>query len=157
MYGTSRFPKTILLNNFYVSTKCKVDLSTKAAHFGLSHTLKWSSKWPLINFLFSDLALMLLKWILPEYVHFNGLKLSGALKEFSITSQFLGSKIKLLKKITVLSAFFFFRIELWVISNPCSRLEKTPNLWYLAYERFFYDFKKRGHFPIFSKIINCTY
>ena len=106
MYGTSRFPKTIILNNFYVSTKCKVDLSTKAAHFGLSHTLKRSSNGPLFNFSFSDFALMLLKWILPEYVHFNGLKLSGVLKEVSITSQFLGSKIKLLKKIMVLSAFF---------------------------------------------------
>ena len=49
---------------------------------------------------------MLLKCFLPEYVHFNGLKLSGVLKEVSITSQFLGSKIKLLKKIMVLSAFF---------------------------------------------------
>ena len=32
--------------------------------------------------------------ILPKYVHFNGLKLSGALEEFSITSQFLGSKMQ---------------------------------------------------------------
>ena len=52
VYGTSRFPKTIILNNFYVSTKSRVDLSTKAAHFGLSHTLKRSSKWPLFNFSF---------------------------------------------------------------------------------------------------------
>ena len=66
-------PKTIILNNFYVSTKCKVDLSTKAAHFGLSHTLKRSSNGPLFNFSFSDFAPMLLKWILPEYVHFNDL------------------------------------------------------------------------------------
>ena len=61
VYGTSHFHKTIILNNFYISTKCKVDLSTKAAHFGLSHTLKRSSKWPIFNFTFSDLALMLLK------------------------------------------------------------------------------------------------
>ena len=155
-YGTSRFPNIIILNNLYVSTKCKVDLSTKAAHFGLSHTLKRSSKWPLFNFIFSNLALMLLKWILPEYMHFNGLKLSGALKEFSILSQFLGSKIKLLKKITVLSAFF--RIEEWVISNPSSRLVKTPNLWFFAHERFFlWFFFKKANFPIFSKIIDCTY
>ena len=38
VYGTSHFPKTIILNNFYISTKCRVDLSPKAAHFGLSHT-----------------------------------------------------------------------------------------------------------------------
>ena len=30
----------------------------------------------------------------PKYVHFNGLKLSGALKECSSTSQFLGSKMQ---------------------------------------------------------------
>ena len=31
---------------------------------------------------------------LAKYLHFNGLKLSGALEEFSITSQFLGSKMQ---------------------------------------------------------------
>ena len=43
------------------------------------------------------------------YVHYNELKLSGALKEFSITSQVLGSKMQnsfFKKKIRVLSAFF---------------------------------------------------
>ena len=43
-------------------------------------------------------------------MHFNGLKLSGALEEFSITSQFLGSNIQksiFLKKIRVLSAVVF--------------------------------------------------
>ena len=30
----------------------------------------------------------------PKYVHLNGLKLSGALKKFSITSRFLGSKMQ---------------------------------------------------------------
>ena len=55
VYGTSHFPLTIILNNFYISTKCKVDLSTKAAHFGLSHTMKRSSKWPLFNF-FSEIS-----------------------------------------------------------------------------------------------------
>ena len=34
-----------------------------------------------------------------SYEHFNGLKLSAALEEFSITSRFLGSKI-VLKKIS---------------------------------------------------------
>ena len=38
VYGTSLFPKTIILNNFNISTKCKVELLPKAAHFGLSHT-----------------------------------------------------------------------------------------------------------------------
>ena len=31
---------------------------------------------------------------MPKYVHYNGLKLSGALEEFSITSHLLGSKMQ---------------------------------------------------------------
>ena len=53
---------------------------------------------------------MILKYFLPKYVHFNGLKLSGTLEKFCITSQFSGSKnakIIFLKKIRVLSASFF--------------------------------------------------
>ena len=61
VYGTSCFPKTIIVYNFYIRTKCKVDLWPKAAHFVLAHTLKRSSRWPLFNFIFSDLALMFLK------------------------------------------------------------------------------------------------
>ena len=52
-------------------------------------------------------------------MHFNGLKLSSALKKFSITSQFLGSKVQnsiIFKKIRVLRVFFFC-IEVQVISN----------------------------------------
>ena len=60
-------------------------------------------------------------------MHFNGLKLSGPLEEFSITSQFWAKKCK--------NKFFeenkgfeciFFQIEVQVISNLSSRLEKTP-------------------------------
>ena len=47
-------------------------------------------------------------------MQFNGLKLSGALDEFSIILQFLGSKMQknkkkqqILKKIRVLSAVFY--------------------------------------------------
>ena len=42
-------------------------------------------------------------------MHFNGLKLSGDLEEFSITSQFWGSKMQNsnFKKIRGLSAVFF--------------------------------------------------
>ena len=46
---------------------------------------------------------------MPKYVYCNELKLSGVLEEFSITSQFLGSKmqkIKFLIKISVLNAVF---------------------------------------------------
>ena len=37
---------------------------------------------------------MILNGFLPKYVHINGLKISGALGEFSITSRFLGSKMQ---------------------------------------------------------------
>ena len=51
-------------------------------------------------------------------MHFNGLELRGALQEFSITSQFLSSKMRkknqFLKKIRVLDAVFFL-IEVQVI------------------------------------------
>ena len=76
-------------------------------------------------------------------MHFSGLQLSGALEEFSITSQVLGSKMQksnLLKKIRVLSAVCF-RIDVQVISNPSCRLEKKPtkpmNVCLLT---IFYDF-----------------
>ena len=59
-----------------------------------AYTLKRSSKWPLFIFIFSDLALMILKRILPKYVQLNGLKLNGALDKFSITLQFWGSKMQ---------------------------------------------------------------
>ena len=57
-------------------------------------------------------------------MHFNGLKLSVALEEFSITSQFSVSKPQKsnFEENKVLSAFF--RIEVQVITNPSSRLEK---------------------------------
>ena len=45
-------------------------------------------------FIFSDLALMLMKWILTKYVPFNGLKLSGAWKSFLSLYTFLVQKCK---------------------------------------------------------------
>ena len=71
---------------------------------------------------------MLLKMnFCPKYVHSNGLKLSGALKEFSITSQFFVLKCK--NQIFEENKGFegIFRIEVQVISNPSSRLQKAPN------------------------------
>ena len=58
-------------------------------------------------------------------MHCNGLKLSGVLEEFSITSLFLGSKMQktdFLKKIGVLSAIFQIRLQ--VFANLPSQLEK---------------------------------
>ena len=62
------------------------------------------------QFYFSDLAIKDIEMIVcPNNVHFNELKLSDALEEFSITSRFLCSKKQkstFFKKISVLSAFF---------------------------------------------------
>ena len=82
-----------------------------------------------------------MKWFLPNYVHFNGLKLSGALEEFSITSQFLGSKMQ--------KIIFSRKYAVWgqILSNwstgdykPNSRLEKTQSTWTIAFDRFLYEF-----------------
>ena len=58
-------------------------------------------------------------------MQFNGLKLSGALEEFSITLQFLGSKIQ--KKNEENKGFdrSFLRIEVLMISNPSTQLKKN--------------------------------
>ena len=89
-----------MLNIFYISTKCKVDLSTKAAHFGLSHTLKRSSKRPLFYFIFSELALMLLIEFCSNMC--ISMDLSGALKEFLSLHNFGVQKCK-----TQIFEFFF--------------------------------------------------
>ena len=59
----------------------------------------------------------------------NGLKLSGVLEEFSITSRFLGSKCK--NQLFVENKRFecsFYRIQVEVIANLPSRLEKHQTL-----------------------------
>ena len=132
-------PKLLYLNNFYINTKCKVDLSTIAAHFGLSHTLKWSSKWPLFNFIFSDLALMLLKWILLENVNFNGLKWCFERVFYHLT--ILGvknAKIKFLKKITGWVHFFFELKNGW-FQTRLADLKKHQTSEFLLMNDF-YDF-----------------
>ena len=62
----------------------------------------------------------------------NELKLSSVLEEFSITSrfqrEFKNAKIKFLKKISVLNAVFFNQIQVQMIANQPSRLEKHQTL-----------------------------
>ena len=72
---------------------------------------------------------MILNEFLPKYVHCYGLKLSGVLEEFSITSRFLGSKCKN-QPFEENKRFecSFSRIQVQVIANLPSRLEKTPNI-----------------------------
>ena len=45
----------------------------------------------------------------------------------------------------------FYRIQVQVIANLPIRLEKTPNTWHFAYDRFFFEFLKIDNFPIFWK------
>ena len=61
-------------------------------------------------------------------VHCNGLKLSGVLEKFSITSPFLGSKMQtsFFEENKRFECNFFYRIQVQVIANLPSRLEKTP-------------------------------
>ena len=82
-------------------------------------------------------------------MHCNGLKLSGALEEFSITFQFWGSKCKnQIFEENKGFACIFFRIEVQVTSNPSRQLEKHQTSKFLLIN-IFYDFLKIAHFPHF--------
>ena len=63
-------------------------------------------------------------------MHFNGIKLSGALEQFSITSQFFGSKCKTIIFLKKNKGFdcSCFRIEVQVISTSLTELKRhqTP-------------------------------
>ena len=61
-------------------------------------------------------------------MHFNGLKLSGALEDFLALHNFWAQNCKnqIFEENKGLSAFFF-RIEVQMISNLPSRLEKTTH------------------------------
>ena len=70
-------------------------------------------------------------------MQFNGLRLSGALEEFSITLQFLGSKMNK-KKNEENNGFecSFLHIEVQVISNLSSQLEKHQTSSFLLINSF---------------------
>ena len=77
-----------------------------------------------------------------KYVQLNRLKLNGALEEFSITLQFLGSKMQ--KKNEENKGFesSFLRIEVKVDFQPLYRLKNTKPLNVCLYT-FFMIFKKK--------------
>ena len=81
----------------------------------------------------------------------DGLKLSGALEDFSITLQFKGSKMKKALNFEENKGFecSFLHIEVQVISNPSSRLEKHKTSKYLLINNFL-RFKKKCSFSTFS-------
>ena len=76
-------------------------------------------------------------------MHCNGLKLSGVLEEFSITSQFLGSKMpknQLFEENKRLECSFY-RIQVQAFASLPSQLEKkTPNTGHFANDIFFMNF-----------------
>ena len=70
-------------------------------------------------------------------MHCNGLKLSGVLEEFSITSLFLGSKMQ--NQLFEENKYFecsIYRIQVKVIANLPSRLEKHQTLDFLLIADF---------------------
>ena len=71
----------------------------------------------------------------------NGLKISGALEEFSITSRFWVQKCKnqLFEESKSLSAVFY-RIQVQAIANLSSRLQKHQTLDILLMTDFFMNF-----------------
>ena len=98
---------------------------------------------------------MKLKWFFAQICVFKWTKVKWCFGRvfyhFTIFG-FKNTKIKFLEKIRVFSAFFF-RIEVQMISNPSSQLEKeSPNPWFFADEGFFYDFLKKCSFLAFSNI-----
>ena len=74
------------------------------------YTLNRSYKWPLFNFILSDIEMNFAQI-------FAFLWTKETLEEFSITSRFFGSKIQ--KSITCFDCSFY-RIEVQVITNPPS-------------------------------------
>ena len=75
-------------------------------------------------------------------MHCNGLKLNGVLKDFSITSRFLGSKMQnQLFEESERYECSFYRIQVQVIANLPSRLKKHQTLDILLMT-YFYDFFK---------------
>ena len=87
-------------------------------------------------------------------MHFNGHKLTGALEEFSITSQlFWAQKCKNQNlKNKGFECSFFFQIEVHVISNLSSQLEKKPHQTpeFLLMNYVFMIFFKKLIFRIFQ-------
>ena len=94
-------------------------------------------------------------------MHFNVLKLCGALEEFSITLLFWVLKCKhLLFEENKRFEYIFYQSEVWEIKDPSSRLEKKNTKYFnFAYNRFLMIFLKVHflHCPIFLKTISCIY
>ena len=89
-------------------------------------------------------------------MHCIGLKLSGILEEFSITLRFWGSKNCKNQLFEENKRFEcrFYRIQVQVIANLLSRLEKHQTLDILLVTDFFMNFKKLIIFRILRNFGN---
>ena len=110
----------------------------------------------LLNFIFSDFALMSLKWILAQICAFQWIKVKWCFERAFYHFTIFGFKKCKNQNFEEYKGFEgIFRIEVQVISNPSSRLEKnkeTPNPWIFAYERFFTNLLTKSSFSTFSNI-----
>ena len=89
-------------------------------------------------------------YVFPKYVHFKGLKLSSALGWFSFTLRFLCLKMRksIFSDENKSLERSFCRIEVQVITNPSSRLEKNTKHLSFCLCHIFYELKnKQTHFP----------
>ena len=85
---------------------------------------------------------MKLKRNLPKYVHSKGVKLSGALEEFSITSQFLAQKckIQIFEENKGFECSFFFELKYRWYQTRLADLKKTPSPWIFLMNDFLWFF-----------------
>ena len=91
-------------------------------------------------------------------MHCHGLKLSGVLEEFSITSRFFGSKMqKLLFEENKRFECSFYQIPVKVIANLPSRLKKNKHQTLdILLMTDFYEFLKTDNFLNFPKFSEIT-
>ena len=104
-----------------------------------AYILKPSSNWSLFKLIISDETLIKSKSFLPIYVHFNGQTFSSVFEQFSFTSNFFGLKMQksnFCKKKWFWEWVFFYKIDVYVVTNWSVRLVKTPNNWNFAFGGF---------------------
>ena len=116
------------------------------------YTLKQSSKWPLFNFTFSDLALMVLKWNFAWICAFQWTKVKRCFGRvfYHFTIVGLKNAKKFFGDNKGFERSFVFQIEVKVISNPSSWLVKTPHPWIFDNEWFLWFFLNSSFSNIFK-------
>ena len=101
------------------------------------YTLKRSSKWPLFNFIFSDLALMILKWFFANRRAFQWTKVKWCFgRVFYHFRKFWAQKCK--------NQIFWrkwgFKVPFLEMQWRWFQTRLTPNPWIFCLWTIFYDF-----------------